>query len=243
MSATLPERALGWARRLPAADTAALARAAREGLAALAAMRSETAHPETLLACAEIATVVAAGDGSYVAGLLDGAAAQIRADASQSVDVVWTGPTSSVTSSRLTAAVIAGLLAEAKRQIVLVSYASHPPKPVLNALTDAGNRGVSIVLLAERPADRPGFQGVDVPLANIDCTRLHWPAAARETGASLHAKVLIVDAVTALVGSANFTGHAMERNLECGLLVRGGPLPEQILRHLMTMDGVTPLPG
>ncbi|WP_425454039.1 phospholipase D-like domain-containing protein [Nocardioides immobilis] len=38
----------------------------------------------------------------------------------------------------------------------------------------------------------------------------------------MHAKVLVVDRRTALVGSANLTGHALERNLECGLLVRGG---------------------
>ena len=243
MSGELAERLARCVARIAAVDLLALAQAARNGPATFAAFRAESSHPELLLACADIDALVTAGEGPYVAGILEGALAQQRTAVHQSIDVVWTGPTSSVTSSRLTAAVIAGLLNEAEREIVLVSYASYPPKPVRDALVAASARGVSIVLLAERPGDRPGFNGDDLPIPDISCTRLHWPAFARDAGAALHAKILIIDGLTALVGSANFTGHAMERNLECGLLVRGGPLPAQILRHLMTLKGIEPVPA
>ena len=242
MSETLAEQAVGWARQLPLVDLRALAGAARAGPAALARLRADASHAETLLACASVAQLVSAGDGDYVAGLLDGAAAQLRGSDNQVLDVVWTGPLSSVNSSRLTTAVIGGLLAEAQHEIILVSYASYPPRPVFDALTDAAARAVEIILVAERPADRPGFRGLDIPLPGLPCTRLHWPATARKTEASLHAKILLVDGHTALVGSANFTGHAMERNLECSLLLRGGPVPGQIRQHLMTNEGITTVP-
>ena len=129
-----------WVRRVPAVDLLALTQAARTGPVALAAFRADCSHADVLLACDDIAELVAAGDGPYVAGFLEGALDQQRSTGGQSVDVVWTGPTSSVTSSRLTAAVIAALLAEAQREIVLVSYASYPPKAVLEALAAAEAR-------------------------------------------------------------------------------------------------------
>lgn len=49
----------------------------------------------------------------------------------------------------------------------------------------------------------------------------------------MHAKVLVVDRRVALVGSANLTGYGLERNLECGLLVRGGLVPAALAEHLL----------
>jgi len=241
MTASTPECAATWARTLPAFELQQLARAAKDGAAALAAVRAEAFHSEMLRACDWVADRVAAGEGAYVAGLLDGAFTQHRLASGQSIEVVWTGPPSEVTSSRLTVAVIAALIGEAQREILLVSYASYPPKIVLDALIAASQRGVEIVILAERPADRPGFQGVDVPMPQLRCTRLHWPASARTPRASLHAKLLVIDGATALVGSANFTGNAMEQNLECGLLVRGGPVPGSVRAHLMSLECLHPI--
>lgn len=62
--------------------------------------------------------------------------------------------------------------------------------------------------------------------------RLHWPAAARPDHASLHAKVLVIDGRSAMIGSANITGAALARNLECGLVVRCGPVPVSIAAHV-----------
>ena len=41
-----------------------------------------------------------------------------------------------------------------------------------------------------------------------------------------------MDQRLALVSSANFTGRGMESNLECGILIRGGPQPGLILDHI-----------
>ena len=42
----------------------------------------------------------------------------------------------------------------------------------------------------------------------------------------------MVDDQVALVGSANLTSRAMESNLECGILIRGGPQPRAIRDHI-----------
>jgi cardiolipin synthase A/B len=48
----------------------------------------------------------------------------------------------------------------------------------------------------------------------------------------LHVKVIVVDDRIALVSSANLTGCVMEANLECGILIRGGPHPRAICDHI-----------
>lgn len=34
------------------------------------------------------------------------------------------------------------------------------------------------------------------------------------------------------LSSANLTGHAMEKNMEAGILIRGGTIPEKLHKHL-----------
>jgi phosphatidylserine/phosphatidylglycerophosphate/cardiolipin synthase-like enzyme len=53
-----------------------------------------------------------------------------------------------------------------------------------------------------------------------------------DTTNALHAKIIVVDDRIALVGSANLTGRAMEANLECGILIRGGRQPRAISEHI-----------
>src|SRR5262249_37704373 len=51
-------------------------------------------------------------------------------------------------------------------------------------------------------------------------------------GGKVHAKVAVADEKVCFVTSANLTGHAMEKNMELGVLVRGGALPRDLHRHL-----------
>lgn len=83
----------------------------------------------------------------------------------------------------------------------------------------------------EQQADNPKFQG-GTGFPAIPATRLSWPVQYRESGASLHAKIIVVDRRTALIGSANLTGHAFERNLECGILLRDREHADAVARHL-----------
>jgi len=142
------------------------------------------------------------------------------------------GPDAGPGTGRLTAAVVVGLIGEATKEIQLVGCAAHSEPTVEQALTDAVSRGVEVTLVLERAVDNPAYTFSGPVFPGLQARRLHWPASHRPSGASLHAKVIVVDRKTALVGSANLTSWAMERNLECGLLIRGGDQPRSIHRHI-----------
>lgn len=187
-------------------------------------------------AVAQAIKMASSGDGPYVAGLLNGyldALAEVP-----TITPVWTGPPPSNAKFRLTLAVVADLIAEARQELILVSYATWPSDDVKVALRRATEVGVAVTLLLERPKDNPKFAGVPDPFPGLNARRLCWPASSRPPGSSMHAKMLVVDRRVALVGSANLTGMALESNLECGVLVRGGPLPVALAQHVLTASGL-----
>jgi cardiolipin synthase len=229
-----------WARELPREFARNLAGALRVGPTELARLRADTVQPNSIAAVQTAIALCGQGDGPYAAGLL--MARLDVLDEQPTVTPVWTGPQSAVRHSRLTLAVVADLFDEANHEILLVSYATVPGEAVRHALESAARRGVAITLLLERTADNKKFDGPIDPFPGLAARRLHWPAAVRPSGASMHAKILVIDRSTALVGSANLTGHALERNLECGLLIRGGPIPPLLAGQLEGAQGIRALP-
>jgi phosphatidylserine/phosphatidylglycerophosphate/cardiolipin synthase-like enzyme len=229
--------ARAWAEQLPGHLLDALTHALRTGRDAVDQLR-QGSRGSTSAAALDVAhRVAASGEGAYLAGLLAGFRAA-RAD-QPTITPVWTGPDSDAAAgSRLTLAVVAGLIDEARNEILLVSYATAPSVEVRDALVRAAGRGVKITALLERSVDNPAFTGHPDPLHGIAHTALTWPAAAREPGASMHAKILIIDRVSALVGSANLTGYGVERNLECGVLIRGGTIPAALAEHVTNTHGL-----
>ena len=228
--------AADWASRiaeeLPGPDVRRLARAASGGPLAVRQLRARTPAPVLRDVCDQLLTRLT-GEDPYLAGLLTGAARAVeRAGRRQSIDVVWTGPESGITTSRLTAAAVIGLIHEARREILLVSYATRTEHAIHAALTEAAGRGVEIALLAENPADNPSYTANGTPFPGLHAVRLRWPASQRPHGAALHAKIIVVDDRIALVTSANLTSRAMESNIECGILIRGGQRPRAIRDHI-----------
>jgi phosphatidylserine/phosphatidylglycerophosphate/cardiolipin synthase-like enzyme len=175
-----------------------------------------------------------------LAGLLTGAAEAVaRSRRHQHLDVVWTGPETSTGFDRLTAAAIAELIGGANREILIVSYATQSEPSIAAALAGAVARGVEITILAERHEDNPGYSATGLPFPGLRATRLRWPADRRPAGGSaLHAKIIVVDDDIALVGSANITSRAMESNLECGILIRGGQAPAAIKSHIAELRSI-----
>lgn len=235
MSEPVVAAAVRLSRKLPAGDVRQLAAAARQGAAAVQQLRAVAAGAVLRSACDKALTLDLINAGPEFAGALLGALEADRVAAAAMIDVVWTGPDSDVGTSRLTSAVIVELIDEARTDVLLVGYAVHTEPTVAGALSAAAARGVTLTLLLERTADNPGFTGHGTPFPGLAATRLCWPGGARPVGASLHAKVLVVDGRAALIGSANVTGAALGRNLECGLLVRGGPHPGQVRDHVRSL--------
>lgn len=218
-------------RDLPARDVRRLAEALRSGPNAVHQAAADAAGAAVRAAYRGVVDQqLTDADRQFLAGALLGQL--LPRAATGRIDVVWTGPDSGAATGRLTSAVVVDLIDRAVTDVLLVGYAVHTEPTVAAALQRATDRSVTIRLLTERTADNPRFTGIGIAFAGIDAIRLHWPREERPAGASLHAKILVIDSDVALVGSANITGAALGHNLECGLLVTGGPVPAEVREHV-----------
>jgi hypothetical protein len=75
--------------------------------------------------------------------------------------------------------------------------------------------------LGERVAVRRALWGFE----RVGC-------GARAGAERSRAKIAIADETICFVSSANLTGHAMEKNMEAGVLIRGGSVPRDLHHHL-----------
>lgn len=129
---------------------------------------------------------------------------------------------------------------EAERELALATYSAKPHPPLLDALAKAIERGVSVTVLAETLRGAGGALAGEEPAAafasipGIDLW--HWPVAQRaEKGAKMHAKLAVADRRVLLVSSANLTHSGTDRNIQVGLLVRGGTAPVRVAEHLVAL--------
>ncbi len=177
-------------------------------------------------------------EGQVVAGmLLAAAAATARARAEQRVDLVWTGPDSNSIRSQATSDVIVRVIEQARHSLVLCTFASRRLDRVRDALKSAVARNVDITLILENENSNTAYKAAPRdPFEGIKAQILEWPAEQRHpSGAwspALHAKFVLADDTTLFVTSANLTGFALDRNIEAGLLLKGGPIPGQFRDHL-----------
>ncbi len=155
-------------------------------------------------------------------------------------EVIWTGPTSNRLPIRRFDQVLYDLISAAQRRIMLVTFAAHRVPHLCAHLMRAVGRGVDLTLIIESEGESEGQLTLDAIAAfravPADRRRLYyWPLARRERNQAgrpgkLHAKCAIVDDV-ALVGSANLTDDAFNRNMELGLLVRDPAAVAAIVEH------------
>jgi cardiolipin synthase A/B len=150
------------------------------------------------------------------------------------IQLVMSGPASHHLHSRQSDQVLLEVISGAQAELLLVTYALYMYADLKNALTSAIARGVTVMVLAEDPADNKNYSGSPVTaLAGIAADRLRWPGDKRPAGnTSLHAKIAIADRNTVLLTSANLTSKAANDNLEAGLLIKGGDLGERLSRHI-----------
>jgi cardiolipin synthase len=155
-------------------------------------------------------------------------------------DFMWSGPANGRFPVRRIDQVLYDLIAVAQRRILLVTFAAHRIAHLCVHLSTAVSRGVELTLIVEREDDSEGQLSVDALRAfrelPLERTKiLYWPIDKRdrnETGhpGKLHAKCAIMDD-TAIVGSANFTDDAFNRNMELGIVLREPTLVEALFSH------------
>lgn len=134
----------------------------------------------------------------------------------ESVEVVWTGPRTTAVPVRLTREVLIDVIRASRKSLFIVSFAAYKVEVVLKELAAAAGRGVAVRLILESGETEGGTLTFDAAKAfdalGDGVTFCVWPTEKRpvlERGrASLHAKAAIADDDTALVTSANLTGHA-----------------------------------
>lgn len=159
----------------------------------------------------------------------------------ESVTLVWTGPKSGLIPTRNTEQVIREVIAQATKTLFIVSYVFYKAHSIVSSLNAATERGVSVRILLESSTEHGGVvtgDGLQAMHEAVPKSELFvWnPANKAETAgsftAAVHAKCAVADHQVAFITSANLTSAAMERNMELGVLVRGGTTPNRLHSHL-----------
>jgi phosphatidylserine/phosphatidylglycerophosphate/cardiolipin synthase-like enzyme len=157
----------------------------------------------------------------------------------QDIEAVWTGPTTHGVPVRSTQLALLNLVEGCRRELWLSTYSAKSHAPLLESIERALRRGVSVSIAIETLSGAGSAIAGSEPAAAfavLKGARLYtWPVASRPIDAKLHAKLALADAETLLVTSANFTVSGMERNLEAGLLVKGGQAPKRTAEHLAAL--------
>lgn len=176
--------------------------------------------------------------GDVLAGVLLGASvAGQRWKTEHEIELVWTGPNTPHVPTRQTEQVLLDLIRDAKREIFIVSFVAYDFLSIIKALNTACKNGVVVRILLEASKADGGSLDIDpvaMMKAGVTSARLYtWvDRQAPFTQGRVHAKIALADERVAFLSSANLTGHAMAKNMEAGLLVRGGSVPRNLNEHL-----------
>lgn len=176
--------------------------------------------------------------GDVVAGMLLGAAhTRQRAQRDSSVELVWTGPMTPFVATRRTEQVLLDLIRKAERELFIVSFVAYDVPSLILAINSAICRGVDTRILVEASLAQGGSLHVD-PVSTmrsaVPSAKLYiWADRPHPyTDGRVHAKVTVADDSVAFLTSANLTGHALEKNMEAGVLLTGGHIPSSLRDHL-----------
>ncbi|GAA2511210.1 hypothetical protein GCM10010406_54420 [Streptomyces thermolineatus] len=157
------------------------------------------------------------------------------------VRTVWSGPPTPGVPVRSTARVLVEVVREARTELLAMTYAARPYAPLTEALAEAVARGVETHVVVETREGAAGLlQGPEPAdaFAAVPGVRLwHWAREARgHHRARQHAKLAVADRRLLLLGSANLTEAGVRRNLEAGVLVRGGTAPQRAAEHIRELQ-------
>lgn len=162
---------------------------------------------------------------------------------SQSLQLVWSGPTPGCSILRRTDQVLYDLIKEAEKDVFIVTYAAYKIPKVREALVGAAKRGVRISLILR---SKEGGEG-ELEISSLKALGSElpqsaavyvWPTKKKKAFSGtegkvglIHAKCAFTDDKRLLISSANLTEQALSINMELGVLIRGGPLPREVAEH------------
>jgi phosphatidylserine/phosphatidylglycerophosphate/cardiolipin synthase-like enzyme len=168
------------------------------------------------------------------------------------LELVVTGPDVRE-QARDTAVVVEQLFEEAKASVLLVGFALYDGNIIFRRLAqrldatpelqatlclDISRRGIDttkesdLIARYEHEFRQRHWSGKRLPNIYFDPRALTMDASKR---AVVHAKCIVIDGASALVTSANPTPAAYTRNIELGIVIRGGTIPSQIASHFASL--------
>ncbi len=121
-------------------------------------------------------------------------------------------------------------------QLYLYLFARYPTQPrsgpsrLLGSLLRARQRGLRVEVLLD-----PGGQAFDLLDRNgpvAEALRQGGVEVSYAEGPVLHAKVLVVDGKTVLLGSTNWSTAALEKNIEADVLIRSTSVAQTLLARM-----------
>ena len=165
-------------------------------------------------------------------GASSAAAAQERRGA---VELAWTGPFTGQVPVRHTEQVLCEVIDAARRRLFLVSFVAYEVPSIATAFRGAVERNVEVSILLELSSEHGGkiknHDSVKLMRDLLPSARLYaWDPECQvvQPRGAVHAKCAVADGEVAFITSANLTSAAMERNMELGVLVKGGSLPREL---------------
>jgi phosphatidylserine/phosphatidylglycerophosphate/cardiolipin synthase-like enzyme len=175
--------------------------------------------------------------------ILSAAGADGKRRAEQLTELVWTGPQPLGSHCRQTEQVILELIRAATTSIYVVSFAAYKLRGVMDALNTAARKGVLVRCVLESSERETAGQMTMSSMHEFVTDGLAhtqvfiWPHERREQDehgrvGKLHAKCIVIDHSQGFISSANLTEHALNLNMELGIVLRGGAVPQQIAEHI-----------
>lgn len=172
----------------------------------------------------------------------------------QTTELVWSGPSTSAVPRRATEQVLFELIQGVGQRLTIMSFGVFRIPRLVSSLEQVLAKGVHLrIVLGDRESNgendmerqRQELGKIVVSNASI----LRWMPERRlrdEQGHAglMHAKAAVADSCVAFLTSANLTEAALERNMELGVLIRGGRLPiaiEQLLDNLTECGEIQPI--
>ncbi len=174
----------------------------------------------------------------------------------QTIDLLWTGPETTVIPVRRNDQALLDVIDAARQTLYLISFAIYNIEGIQMAVERALDRGVEVHVFMEFPQPDPetnqlGYNtvqafGLDLALR---CHLYEWEMAKRpfrlvwdtqqqtqkKRYATLHAKLAVADDAQLFISSANLTEYAMLHNVEMGVLIKGGDEPGRVRQHLRAL--------
>jgi cardiolipin synthase A/B len=176
-----------------------------------------------------------------VAAALRGAsAAAVLNERRGSIEMVWSGPSTGMVPVRHTEQVLCEVIESARNRLFIVSFVAYQVPSIITALQNATGRQVRVDFLFESPTEQGGKVTVDsfktrrtfIPLAKLFVWHVGTYQKDSASSGAVHAKCAVCDGKLAFITSANLSCAAMAKNMELGVLVKGGHLPDLLHRHL-----------